>query len=113
MRRLLPATLTFVLAASAAISAQTPGRGDSTRQRGVYEQGVDLAGKVSHGGKTLLADDDNEWIVSNASILKDFEGRYVSVKCRMDPSKQAIRILYIRGTPASHPPNLGDSAFRR
>jgi hypothetical protein len=87
--------------------------GDSTRQPGASVKGVDLAGKVSSDGKALIAEDDNVWSVSNAGALKGLEGRYVTVKCRMDVAKHAIRVFYVVQPLVRHSANLNDSAFRR
>jgi hypothetical protein len=77
-------------------------------------KGVELCGKLSADGKVLLADDDNEWRITNAEVLKGREGRYVTVKCRMNVNKHSIRVLMIED-PAeqTHAARLGDAAFRR
>jgi hypothetical protein len=113
MRRFSLATLAFILVTSLTTGAQAAVPGDSGRQPSVSAKGVDLAGKVSNDGKALLADDDNSWSVSNASMLKGFEGRHVTVKCRMDLSRHAIQVLYVVQPATTHGPNLADSAFRR
>jgi hypothetical protein len=87
--------------------------GDSRGQPAASVKGVDLAGKVSTDGKALIAEDDNIWSVSNADALKGFEGRHVTVKCRMDVAKHAIRVLYVVQPLVRHSANLNDSAFRR
>jgi len=69
---------------------------------------------VSTDGKTLLADDDNNWNVSSPDALKGLEGRYVTVKCRMNLNQRSILILFVIDAPGmKHSANLGDSAFRR
>jgi hypothetical protein len=91
--------------------AQTGFAGDSTR---VQVKGVVLSGQVSEDGMKLLADDDNMWVVSNAELLKGLEGRYVSVRCRMDVKGGKIRVLSIIDQPGTtHGAHLGDAAFRR
>jgi hypothetical protein len=99
---LMPASLTMSAASSPADS-----------KRPAYAKGVDLAGVVSTDRKSILADDDNAWRVDNADALKGFEGRHVTVKCRMDPGKGAIRVLYVVQPSTGHSANLRDSAFRR
>jgi hypothetical protein len=106
-----PIALLLSVMASPLMNARGPVPSDRTRPSGV--QGVNLSGKVSNDGKMLLADDDNTWSVSNADVLKGLEGRYVTVKCRMDPGKRAIRVLYVFEPDTKHSANLGDSAFRR
>jgi hypothetical protein len=75
---------------------------------------VILAGKVSDDGKRLLTDDENKWSVANVDALKGLEGRYITVKCRMDVSKQSIRVLSVEEpSETKHAAHLGDAAFRR
>src|SRR5262245_32746786 len=112
MRRFSLVTLAFVLLASLMASAQAS-KGESARQTSVYAKCVDLAGKVSTDGKTLVANDDNAWSVNNTDALKGFEGRPVTVKCRMDPEHRAINVLFVVVPEVKHPWNLHDSAFRR
>jgi len=108
MRRLSVVALLFVSVMTLATSAHG---GDSVRT--IAMKGVNLAGKVSNDGKTLLADDDNLWNVNNPDILKGLGGRHVTVTCRMDLSKRAILVLYIIQPEMKHAANLSDSAFRR
>jgi hypothetical protein len=95
------------------MEAQTAGK-DRYRQQGASTTGIDLAGKVSKDGKTLTADDDNVWSVSNAGKLQGFEGRNVTVKCRTDLSQRSIHVLSIVQPSYDHfPANSKDSAFRK
>jgi hypothetical protein len=86
--------------------------GDTTRSTAVAK-GMNLSGKVSSDGKTFLADDDNKWTVSNPAALKGQEGRYVTVKCRMDLNHRAIHVLSVYQAEAGMNRAGGDSAFRR
>jgi hypothetical protein len=113
MRRFSLAVLLLGLMAAPLMEAQTAGK-DSYRQQGASTKGVNLAGKVSKDGKTLLADDDNVWSVSNAGKLQGFEGRNVTVKCQTDPDKRAIHVLSVVDPSQDHfPANSKDSAFRK
>lgn len=76
-------------------------------------KGVNLSGQVASDGKALIADDDNRWTVSNAEVLKGKEGRYITVRCKMNPEKRTIQVLSIFDPPTTSPARLGDSAFRR
>ena len=98
--------------ASLAASAQAS-KGESAKQSALYASGVDLAGKISNDGKTLVAKDDNIWNINNTDMLKGFAGREVTVKCRMDLEHRAIRVLFVILPEVKHTANLGDSAFRR
>jgi hypothetical protein len=110
MTRLSSAALAFFLFASPCTYAA----GDSTRPADAHAKGVNLSGKVSDDGKLFVADDENNWSVINLDSLKGLEGRYVVVKCRMDVSKQAIRVLSVEEpSPSKHTAHLGDAAFRR
>ncbi len=95
------------------IRAQGVVPGDNTRPPSAHGKGVNLSGQVSKDGKMLVADDDNTWAVNNSDVLKGFEGRYVTVRCRMDPSKRAIRVLYVVEPEIKRATNFRDSAFRR
>lgn len=99
--------------ASLGIGVQGAVPSGNDRAPATSTKGVNLAGKVSQDGKTLLTEDDNVWSVSNADALKGFAGRDVTVKCRMDPGKRSIRVLYVFEPSKSHSANLSDSAFRR
>ena len=102
----------FLLLASLFAAEAAPPPGDNIRPSGQVK-GVNLSGQVSNDGKMLSTDDDNNWTVSNAETLKGFQGRYVTVKCRMDPKNRAIRVLYVVEPSETKHPNLGDPAFRR
>jgi hypothetical protein len=94
------------------VSAQAS-KGENGKQTVVYPKGVDLAGKVSIDRKTLVANDDNIWIVNNAEMLKGLEGRDVTLKCRMDPDHHAIRVLFVVVPETKQAGKFNDSAFRR
>ena len=109
MRRISLASL-LIASLFAAQAAALPG--DSTPRPG-QTKGVTLSGQVSNNGKMLVTDDDNNWTVSNAETLKALQGRYVTVKCRIDQKNSAIRVLYIIEPSETKHANWGDSAFRR
>lgn len=99
--------LSFLMLCCPATSAAS----DNTR---APSKGVVISGQVSHDGRALVADDDNEWVVSNSESLQGVKGRYVSVKCRMSPATRTIHVLSILDEPSTnHPAHLGDAAFRR
>lgn len=80
----------------------------------LHAKGVVLSGQVSNDGTKIVADDDNEWTVSNADALKGLEGRYISVRCRMNPKSETIQVLSVVDRASTgHTAHLGDSAFRR
>lgn len=113
MRKASLIVLLVGLMAGSLVDAQA-GRNDSNHQQGKSTKGVSLDGQISKDGKTLLAEDDNVWTVSNAKMLEGLEGRHVTVKCRMDPDKRSIHVLYIVEPSKSYYSNyLRDSAFRR
>lgn len=111
MRRLSLIVLVFALVASPLTMTWGFARGGNARPPGA--QGVNLAGSVLNDGKTLLADDDNPWSVNNADALKSYAGEHVTVKCRMDPGKRSIRVLYVVEPETRNSANLRDSAYRR
>jgi len=111
MKRIPLAALVFALVATLFVLQDSAQAGDNMR---VLSKGVTLSGQVSPDGKVLRTDDDNDWNVSNTDALKGFQGRYVTVKCRIDQDKRAIRILHvIEPDQSRRSANLGDPAFRR
>lgn len=110
MRKITSLTTAAFLFVLLSANPQHATAGDNTR---VQIKGVVLTGEVSRDGKKLLADDDNEWTVSNADSLKGLSGRYIAVRCRMDPATRSIRVLSIVDQPAANHAQLGDAAFRR
>jgi len=110
MRPIRPATLIVLLGLALALDAFAAS--ESTRPATSPKSGVTLSGAVSADAKTFTTDDENEWTVLNAEALKGFEKRYITVQCRIEPEKRAIRVLSV-SRPVEHPPNLGDSAYRR
>lgn len=109
MTKLSCAALAFFLLAAPLTHA-----GDSTRPTAAQTKGILLSGKVSGDGKQFLADDDNTWTVANRDVVKGLEGRFVLVKCRMDVSNRAIRVLSVEEpSDTKHAAHLGDAAFRR
>lgn len=114
MRRLTSGVLTMLVLLSLLTSIQaSPLPGESTRSAEVYGKGVSISGKVNGDGQTFLADDDNKWVVSNPGALKGQEGRYVTLKCRMDLNRRAIHVLSVQQDQPGTKHAGGDSAFRR
>ena len=112
MRRVYVAILALILAVSLTTIAQSKATVDKTRV--AHVKGINLSGKVSNDGKMFLADDDNTWSVSNSDLLKGFEGRNVTVNCRMDLNKRAINVLdVLERHLAKYKASYKDDAFRR
>jgi len=94
--------------------AQASLAGDNNRPLAGQVKGLNLSGKVSADGKMLRTDDDNDWSISNPDVLKGLEGHYITVKCRIDQNKRALRVLFlVEQGQTKHAVNLGDPAFRR
>ena len=114
MRRVYLAVLALSLAASLTMIGQATAAGDYNRTPKVHVKGVNLSGQVSKDGKMFLADDENTWSVSNSDLLKGFEGRNVTIKCRMDLNQRAIHILdVLERHLAKYKASYKDNAFRR
>ncbi len=112
MKKLVLGFVAISVCASMLMAAQASAPpGDNSRS--TYERGLNISGKVASNGKTFLADDDNQWTVSNPGALKGQEGRYITVKCRMDLSNRAIRVLSVHQQRVDTRYVAGDSAFRR
>ena len=92
--------------------AQAISKGDSARTSD-HAKGVSISGKVSQDGKMFVADDDNTWSIANLGALKGLEGRWVTVKCRMDLSKRSIQVMDVLQRHLTTLSNSSDSAFRR
>ena len=108
MKRITIAALFSLLAALLLVDAAAA----NDNLRPAPKPGVTLSGTVSNDGKMLTADDDNNWMVINSDALKGFEKRYITVKCRMEPDKRAIRVFSVVDAK-DHQQHLGDSAFRK
>ena len=114
MRRVYVVVLTLSLAVPLTTIAQATAAGDYNRTPKVDIKGVNLSGQVSKDGKMFLADDENTWSISNSDLLKGFEGRNVTVNCRMDLNKRAIHILdVLERHLAKYKASYKDDAFRR
>jgi hypothetical protein len=114
MRRFAIAALAILLVASPITQARGAPMGDGTRPITTSSKAINLSGKVSDDGKVLTADDENDWRVTNADLMRGLEGRYVVVKCRMDVIKRAIRVLSVEEpSETKNTRHLGDAAFRR
>ncbi|HEY1273070.1 MAG TPA: hypothetical protein VGF08_13840 [Terriglobales bacterium] len=58
---------------------------------------VSVSGKVSDDGKTITDKDNKAWTVANPDQLKGQEGKDVTVKAQLDPTKNEIRIVSVKG----------------
>ena len=112
MRQFSVAVLALILGTSSVTMAQATAKCAGTTSRD-HAKGVSLSGNVSRDGKMFVTDDENTWSVNNVDALKGFEGRYVTVKCRMDPSNRAIHVLDVLERHLTNFTNPRDSAFRR
>ncbi|HEY6249687.1 MAG TPA: hypothetical protein VI685_06980 [Candidatus Angelobacter sp.] len=114
MKRVPFVVLALLLVASLVTAQAVATPNDNTRPAGARIKGVNLSGTVSADGKKFRTEDDNDWNVTNGELLKGLEGRYVTIKCRIDPNHGSIHILSVTEPSAfKHAANLGDSAFRR
>jgi hypothetical protein len=112
MKILTRATLVLALASLLTASGIAMPPGDGMRPSGASPKSVDLAGKISDDAKSFLADDGNQWTISNVAAVKGREGRNVVLQCRMDLEKRALHVLGIRQDQPQKA-RLGDAAFRR
>jgi hypothetical protein len=74
-----------------------------------------LTGQASADGKTLVADNDDIWTVTNPSVLAGHEGQYVSVRCQANPDKKEIHLFTVKAAlrDAKYVAKSSDAAFRR
>jgi hypothetical protein len=115
MTKIAQATAVFLVVSLLAASGIAMPPGDGMRPGGANAKGVELAGKISDDAKSFLADDGNQWSISNAAAVRGREGRNVVVRCRMDLAKRALYVLGIRQEQAESKQAVryGDAAFRR
>jgi hypothetical protein len=112
MRILSQAAAALTLVSLLTASGMAVPLGEGMRPAGAYAKSIELSGKVSDDAKSFLADDGNQWTISNAAAVKGHEGRNVVLHCRMDLEKRAIHVLGMR-QEQSQGARLGDAAFRR
>jgi hypothetical protein len=110
MRRFALAILVLGLMAAPLAKAQTESN-DRNRQQTASDQSINLAGKVSNGGKTLIAKDDSVWSVSNPGKLQGYEGLNVTVRCRTTSDTRSIDVLSVVDPYWIN--NMKDKAFRK
>lgn len=110
MRHFVCACLAVVLLASMTI-AQSSTKSAASGQA-IAKRVFVISGEVSDDGTTLVSDEINKWTVTNAASLKGYEGAHVTVRCRVDPDKHAMRVLSVSPQELTKY-NTGDSAFRR
>jgi hypothetical protein len=88
---------------------------DTPIARPAATKSLNVSGRVSSDGQSLVTDLDTEWTVSNAEVLKGREGSLVTVKCYVDSDRNQIRVLSVRSAQpeVKFASRQGDSAFRR
>ena len=112
-RMFVPIAISLLLCASAAAQ-------QNSRSGEVYPQKTETAttgkrvvmisGRISNDGKTLVSEDQDQWVVSNPGALAAEKGHAVTVKCQLSPDQTSIHVLSV---------NLGeymtrqDAAFRK
>jgi hypothetical protein len=76
---------------------------------------VTLSGKVSDDCKTLVAQNNENWSITNPDAVAGREGRQVKIKCRVSAGRHEIQVLSVKPAVAqtAYFANKGDSAFRR
>ena len=76
---------------------------------------VTLTGQASADGKTLVADNDDIWTVTNPNVLAGHEGQYVSVRCQANPDKKELHLFTVKAAArdAKYVAKSSDAAFRR
>lgn len=110
MRNFIGAWLAAALLTATAI-AQNPAKVASSPHP-IANRVFVIAGQVNEDGTILVSEEINHWLVTNAALLKGYAGKYVTVRCHVDPDKHAMHVLSIvRQELVKY--NLNDSAFRR
>lgn len=96
---------------SSKAAESTPGQSASKASH----KAITLTGQASADGKSLVADNDDIWTVTNPSVLAGFEGQYLIVRCKADADKKELHVLAAKATvkDAKYVSKSGDAAFRR
>ena len=107
-------TLFAAILLASTVAAQTAAT-DAEQTRSSSGKPIVVSGKVSADGKMLVTDIDSEWAVSNAALLKGFEGRLVKVKCFIDTEKNRLQVLTVKAedSASKYAAVHMDSAFHR
>jgi hypothetical protein len=115
MKKLTFVPLAVVLVLSYTAAAQQNSRSGAVRLRSDHRgsKAVVLSGRVSDDRKTLISQDDDQWVVSNPGALTGVEGRQVTVKCRLSSDQSAIYIYSVTTVHGQFMARRDDSAFRR
>ena len=105
-----------VLLGSFAATAQQDARSGAVRPHSASTAAhvVQLAGRVSSDGRTLVSDEHDRWTVNNPKALQGHEGRWVNVKCQLSADQSSIHVLAVHsGESTATARSYGDAAFRR
>jgi len=116
MTKLTFIPLAVVLVLSCTGAAQQNSRSGEVRLQSSdhrRSKAVVLSGRVSGDRKTLVSQDDDQWVVSNPAALTGAEGRQVTVKCRLSSDQSAIYVYSVTTVPGQFMARRDDSAFRR
>ena len=90
-------------------------RPDQPSMASTSTKALNVLGRVSNDGRTLVTDLDTDWAISNAEALRGREGSLVTVKCYVDSQHNQIRVLSVKSAQPElkYASRQGDSAFRR
>lgn len=92
----------------------TPAAGQNTNNANRGAKSVTISGRVSEGGRSIIAKNGESWSVTNPDALTAHGNQQVKAKCETS-ADHSIRVLSVKivATPPRHHFNPNDSAFRR
>jgi hypothetical protein len=74
---------------------------------------VTLSGRMGNDGKTLVSEDQDQWVVANPEALAGQQGHTVTVKCQLSQDQTSIHVLSVNGAAESNYKATQDAAFRK
>jgi hypothetical protein len=100
MKKLIfvPIAVALLLCANAAAQQNSRSgeiRPQNTETATTGKRAVTLSGRISNDGKTLVSEDQDQWVVSNPGALAAEKGHAVTVKCQLSPDQTSIHVLSV------------------
>lgn len=118
MKKLMfvPIAISLLLCASAAAQQNSRSgevRPQKTETATTGKRAVTLSGRISSDGKTLVSEDQDQWVVVDPEALAGHQGHTVTVKCQLSQDQTSIHVLSVIGAAESNYKASQDAAFRK
>ena len=76
------------------------------------KRAVTLSGRMSNDGKTVVSEDQHQWVVSNPGAVAGGKGHAVTVKCQLSTDQTSIHVLSVNSGGTNYTAKQ-DAAFRK